>query len=191
MVMGKEARKLRAWKPTEQVSLSCKSVCKVNSVYSYIQSFCLNELAQGTLGRLCLSIAILSGNISGRVLSNHRCWKGYLWLACFRGFNVKTLVPLWSQILLRTFVASEVLRAHKEVATLELRMCKGLRVDWAVSKCASSALSWGNACPHLLKLLLTSCITNVAILLILNLTFCLASSKYKACSLGEIKTSKT
>jgi len=35
-----------------------KSVYQDNSVYSNDLSFCLNELAQGTLGRLCLFEAI-------------------------------------------------------------------------------------------------------------------------------------
>jgi len=36
-----------------------KSVYQENSVYSNDQFFCLKELAQGTLGRLCLLEAIL------------------------------------------------------------------------------------------------------------------------------------
>jgi hypothetical protein len=51
---------LKAWEPENQWSGFCKSVCKETSVYYSCLFICLKELAQGILGWLCLSKAILT-----------------------------------------------------------------------------------------------------------------------------------
>jgi len=62
-----------------------KSVCKVNLGYYYDLFICLNELEQRSLGRLCLSQAILAKTSPSRASIKHTGQDGKLLLTLLRG----------------------------------------------------------------------------------------------------------